>query len=138
MTTVELANKLLTKMVKGLTIKDIIYEDDLDDKPTYGKAFVEISKDYLITHSNPMYRDIYKDMKAQSLFPWNGQPPDPNYPDIRILKDFADSIDEKTLKKVYLSIYQSHFIKNKLRFRHLSIYFGPYEGFFEEPLEYLQ
>jgi hypothetical protein len=136
MTTIDIANKILPNIVKGLTIKDITYENDIKDNPTYGVAYIEISKDYLISYSTPSDRDTYKLMKNDQYFPWSDPPPNPNYPDIRVLKNFADSIDEKTYKKIYRCIYESHIIATKLRFKHLSIRFGPYEGFFEEPLEY--
>lgn len=138
MTTIEIANRLLPGIIKGLTIKDITYENDMKDNPTYGVAYIEIPKDYLISHSTPIDRDTYKDMKSEELFPWSEPPPNPNYPDIRVLKDFANSIDEKTYKKIYHCIYQSHIIATRLRFKHLSIRFGPYEGFFDEPFEYFR
>lgn len=137
MTTIEIANILLHKSVKGLTVKDITYENDYDDKPTYGKAFIEISKDYLMSHSTPMYREIYRGMKSDSLYPWNGPPENPNYPDIRIVSDFAESINNETFKEVRNLINYAHQMSTKLRFRHLTLYFGPYEGFFEEPSESL-
>ena len=136
MTTIDIANKILPNIVKGLTIKDITYENDSNRNPTYGVAYIEISKDYLISHSTPSDRDTYKLMKNDQYFPWSDPPPNPNYPDIRVLKNFANSIDEKTYKKIYRCIYESHIIATKLRFKYLSIRFGPYEGFFEEPLEY--
>jgi hypothetical protein len=136
MTTIEIANRILPEKLKVLTIKDITYENDSDNNPTYGVAYIEIPKDYLISHSTPSGRDTYKLIKNDQYFPWSDPPPNPNYPDIRVLKDFADSIDEKTYKKIYHYIYQSHYIATGLRFKHLSIRFGPYEGFFDEPLEY--
>jgi len=138
MTTIELANKFISKKLKGLTIKDITYETDIKDNPTYGVAFIEISKDYLMSHSTPIDRDTYKDMKSKEYFPWSDPPPNPNYPDIRVLKDFADSIDEKTFDTIYTYIVESHYIITELHFKHLSIRFGPYEGFFDEPFEYFR
>lgn len=138
MTTIEIANRLLPGIIKGLTIKDITYENDMKDNPTYGAAYIEIPKDYLISHSTPIDRDTYKDMERWEDFPWSEPPPNPNYPDIRVLNDFANSIDKKTYKKIYHCIYLSHIIATRLRFKHLSIRFGPYEGFFDEPLEFFK
>lgn len=136
MTTIELANKFISKKFEGLTIKDITYESDIKDNPTYGVAFIEISKDYLISHSSPADRDTNRLMKNDQYFPWSEPPPNPNYPDIRVLKDFANSIDKKTFDTIYSYIVESHRIITELDFKYLSLRFGPYEGFFEEPLEY--